>query len=273
MKVVLLGSKGYLAGHFLGIYPDAVCPKVDIANADDVSKMLDEEKPDILINAAGKTGRPNVDWCEDHREETLRSNVTGPLVLLDECGKRGVYWVQLGSGCLYTGDNGGKGFSEEDPPNFAGSFYARTKAWIDQILKEFPVLLLRLRMPFDNSDHPRSLISKILKYDRVLDVQNSLTYVPDFLKAAQALIEKKTVGSFNLVNPGSISPYQIMQKYSELCDPNHAFEKLTLENLKEVVQAERSNCVLNTEKLEGEGISMTPVEEAVKLAIQARIKA
>jgi dTDP-4-dehydrorhamnose reductase len=42
--------------------------------------VLDEVKPDVVINAAGKTGKPNVDWCEDHKEETLRSNDTGPLV-------------------------------------------------------------------------------------------------------------------------------------------------------------------------------------------------
>ena len=27
-----------------------------------------------------KTGRPNVDWCEDHKTETLFSNVTAPLI-------------------------------------------------------------------------------------------------------------------------------------------------------------------------------------------------
>jgi len=38
---------------------------------DDIERM----KCTHIINAAGVTGRPNVDWCEDHKIETIRSNV------------------------------------------------------------------------------------------------------------------------------------------------------------------------------------------------------
>ena len=70
--------------HFLKLFPDAQTPNVDIATKHEIALSLDEQ-PDIVINCAGKTGHPNVDWCEDHKMETLRSNVTGPLVLLEEC--------------------------------------------------------------------------------------------------------------------------------------------------------------------------------------------
>lgn len=33
---------------------------------------IDRVKPSLVLNAAGITGRPNVDWCEDHRQETIR---------------------------------------------------------------------------------------------------------------------------------------------------------------------------------------------------------
>ena len=101
MKVLIFGSNGYLGRQFAKLYPEAICPKADIADQASVSRILDAEKPDVVINAAGKTGRPNVDWCEDHKMETMRSNVTGPLVLLEECAKRNIYWVHLGSGCIY----------------------------------------------------------------------------------------------------------------------------------------------------------------------------
>jgi dTDP-4-dehydrorhamnose reductase len=102
-----------------------------------------------VINCAGKTGRPNIDWCEDHKPETLRSNTTGALVLLGECLQRCIYLVHLSSGCLYRGDSGGTGFGEEDPPNFLDSFYVRTKWWAEEALSEFPVLIVRPRMIFD----------------------------------------------------------------------------------------------------------------------------
>lgn len=192
MNVLIFGAKGYLGQYFLSMYPHAVTPSVDIANAVDVAAVLDTHKPDVVINCAGRTGRPNVDWCEDHKIETLHSNVLGPLVLLEECGKRNIYWVHIGTGCVYSGDSTTP-FTETDAPNFEGSFYSRTKGHIDQILNDFQdeVLNVRLRMPFDGTKNERNLITKIAKYTRLLDTENSMSYIPDLLNAVDALIQKK----------------------------------------------------------------------------------
>ncbi len=267
MKTLIFGSKGYMGGYFRKAYPDAVCPAVDIADPKAVGECLDSEKPDVVINCAGKTGVPNVDWCEDHKAEVVRSNVYGPLVLLEECGKRNIYWVHLGSGCVYEGDKGGEGFTEEDPPNYFGSFYSRSKGWIDSVLQEFPVLQLRLRMPFDGTHEARNLLTKLSKYTKVLDAENSITYVPHLLDAAVKLIEKRETGTFNVVNPGTISPYTIMTMYKEIVDPNHTFERLAPEQMGTVAKAGRSNCKISIKKLESKGIAMPPVEEAVRQAL------
>lgn len=273
MNVVIFGSTGYIGEQFKKLYPNAKTPRIDIADPKAVAEVLDGEKPDIVINCAGKTGRPNVDWCEDHKDETIHVNVLGPLVIQEECAKRGIYWVHMSSGCMYEGDKGGEGFSEEDTPNFTGSFYSRSKIWSDQILKEFPVLILRIRMPFDDTFHERSLITKLRKYSKVLDVKNSLTYIPDFLKAAQALIKKRATGLYNIVNPGSASPYDVMSLYKEAIDPSHTFEKLSEDQLSTVVKAGRSNCLLSIKKLEAEGVRLQSVQEALASAMQNLAKA
>src|SRR5262249_39643749 len=177
--------------------------------------------------------------------------------------------VHLGSGCIYEGDQGGRGFIEEDTPNFHGSFYSRTKAWIDQILKEFPVLVLRLRMPFDATWSERSLISKLVKYPRVIDVPNSLTYLPDLMHAAVVLIQRRATGLYNVVNPGALSAYEIMHLYREIVDPRHVFRLLPLDELPGVTKAGRSNCILSTEKLEREGIRLPPVRVSLTRALKA----
>jgi len=262
-----------MGGQLRQIFPDAVAPSVDIADAAAVAQVLDAEKPDIVINAAGKTGVPNVDWCEDHKAETLHSNILGPLVLLEACRQRNIYWVHLSSGCVYTGDNEGRGFAEDDEPNFSGSYYSRTKAVCERAIREFPVLILRLRMPFDSSTHPRNLLTKLSKFERVLDVQNSITFLPDFLTTAEKLIQKRQTGVYNVVNDGAISPYRIMELYREIVDPAHRFARLDLDALPGVVRAGRSNCVLSIEKLKGEGITLQPIEKAVRSALSAFKKA
>jgi dTDP-4-dehydrorhamnose reductase len=68
--------------NLLGLYPSAVSGNVDIADRVALEDVLDTHKPTVVINCAGKTGRPNIDWCESHKIETLRSNGTGALALL-----------------------------------------------------------------------------------------------------------------------------------------------------------------------------------------------
>jgi 3,5-epimerase/4-reductase len=267
--MVILGGRGFIGSQLRAMYPDAAAPSGDIADPVWVRSMFDALKPGIVINAAGKTGKPNVDWCETHRVETLRSNVVGPLVLLEECLKRECYFVHIGSGCIYDGTRGTEGFTEEDMPNFTGSFYSLTKATSDQMLKPFPVLQLRLRMPFDDAPGPRNLLTKLAGYKKILDVRNSITYIPDFLRVLKTLVAKHATGIYNVVNPGAISPYEIMQRYQQLVDSAHTFERLTLEDLSTVVCAARSNCILSTKKLEREGIKLFPVHEAIDQALLA----
>lgn len=265
--MMMFGGRGFIAGHVKTLYPDALTPSTDIAQREAISTLIEAEKPDVIINAAGKTGSPNVDWCESHRAETLHSNVLGPLVLLEECMKRNVYMVHIGSGCIYQGDNDGRGYSEDDPPNFYGSYYSRSKAWSDQMLKDFPVLQLRIRMPFHSTNEPRNLITKLKGYPRVLDCQNSVTYIPDFLRALETLLNLRATGIYNVVNPSTISPYEIMMLYREIVDPQHTCVRLTLDDLSSVVKAGRSNCILSTDKIHAEGVKMLPVKEAVTAAL------
>jgi dTDP-4-dehydrorhamnose reductase len=266
-RVLILGGRGYLGGYFLSLYPGAAVPKVDITDVAALRRALDDARPDVVINCAGKTGRPNVDWCEQNKQVTLAANVTGALYVLDECVRRDVYLVHLSSGCIYAGDNGGRGFSEDDVPNYHGSFYSRTKLWADQACREFPVLTLRLRMPFDGTLSDRNLIVKLRKYRRVLTEPNSLTHLPDFLEVARELIARRAVGVYNVVNEGVISPYAIMLRYRDLVDPRHTFEPLPLADLDQVARTGRSNCVLSTGKLRAMGMRMPTVHEAIDAAL------
>lgn len=268
MKILLFGSRGFLGRRFVELFPGIVEAYTDIADAAAVREVLLQERPDIVINAAGKTGRPNVDWCELHKIETVRANVTGPLVLLEECVLAGAKLVHIGSGCMYEGDNGGKGYTEDDPPNFFGSFYSRSKIWSEQVLREFPVLLLRLRMPFDGSDDERNFLTKVSKYTRLLTDQNSMTHLPEFMRAAKILIEKGATGVLNIVNPGTISPYESMEMYRDIVDPAHAFARLPMANLSDVARTGRSNCVLSTEKLAAEGLTLMPIRDAMAVALR-----
>jgi 3,5-epimerase/4-reductase len=266
--IIIFGARGYLGQYFQAQYPHAHTPEVDIGDKIAVGKVLDELKPDVVINAAGRTGRPNVDWCETHKQETHYGNVTAPLVLMDECVKRDIYMVQISTGCMFEGDNGGKGFSECDDPNFFGSFYSRGKAWLDAMCREYPVFLPRLRMPIDGTTHERNLITKISKYENLLDAKKSMTYLPDLMMVIDKMIEQRFTGPLNIANPGMISPYDIMVMYQKIVDPAHTFGRFDAAALDKETAARRSNCMLNTDKLVELGIVLPPIEDRVRKALE-----
>jgi 3,5-epimerase/4-reductase len=242
----------------------------------ELERFLDAENPDVVINAIGKTGRPNIDWCETHKKETIESNVVAAVNLCIKCSERGIYFVHLGSGCIYYGDNNRKGFTEEDEPNFYGpQFYAKSKILAERIIKLFPGLILRIRMPIDDRPHERNLVNKLLAYDKVIQEPNSMTTVPHMIDAIKTLIEKRRIGIYNLVNPGTISASEIMGLYQKIINSNHKFKIMPLEELDAVTSGKRSNCYLNTDKLNSEGIELPEIHQAVKkclLGYKERLK-
>ncbi|MBS3090577.1 sugar nucleotide-binding protein [Candidatus Pacearchaeota archaeon] len=264
MKGIVFGA-GFLGTRIANEFGyELVGREVNVLNSDFLSDFLDKEKPDIVVNAIGKTGRPNIDWCESHKEETFEANVTIAENLAASCSKKGIYFVHLGSGCIYRGNNNGKGYSEEDEPNLQGQFYAKTKILAEKRLKKFPCLQIRIRMPIDDRPHERNLIDKLVKYSKVLDAQNSMTTVPHMLSALEVLVERKKTGVYNLTNPSTISPAEIMQMYKEIIEPSHEFEAISLEKLDKETEAKRSNCMLNTAKLESEGIGLPEIPQSVE---------
>lgn len=265
MKYLIFGRRGWLAQKFNDFLENSEISEVDITDLKAINKELDEKKPEIVINAAGRTGRPNIDWCEEHKFETVAGNVTGPLNILQACQEREIYWVHLSSGCIFQGEGpDGKGFKEDDeavPP----SFYSWTKYWADSILKNFPVLIVRLRMPIDVEPNHRNLIDKLIKYPQVIDDENSITVIPDLLDAAKQLIDKKRTGVYHVVNPGTISPSKIMQLYKEIVDPDHQFKVIADADLykQNLAIAKRANCILNTDKLQKQGIYLKAIQERI----------
>ena len=142
-----------------------------LENRESVAAELDEVKPTHVLNAAGVTGRPNVDWCEDNKAATVRANVVGTLNLSDLCSLRGVHCTVFATGCIFEYDaehplGGGAqtGFTEEDSANFFASWYSKTKGMVEQMLAIYDTtVVLRVRMPISDDLSPRNFITKIMK--------------------------------------------------------------------------------------------------------------
>jgi len=209
-----------------------------------------------VLNAAGVTGRPNVDWCEDHRPETIRANVVGLLNLCDLTHARGIHMTNFATGCIYSYDAahpiGGKTFTEDDPPNFTGSFYSLTKGLVEKMVRETysNVLVLRVRMPISDDLHPRNFITKISRYAKVVNIPNSMTILHDLLPIGVKAAQRRLTGVYNFTNPGAISHNQILDLYKKYINPEFKYDNFSEEEQAKILKAGRSNNELNTTKLE-----------------------
>lgn len=225
--------------------------------------------PDCIINAAGVTGRPNVDWCESNKQSTIRANLVGALTLFDIACTHNIHVINFGTGCIYEYDDAhpmysGIGFKEEEKPNFQKSFYSFTKTMLDQLVECYPnVLNLRLRMPISDDLHPRSFITKITRYERVVNIPNSMSVLHDLLPLVPEMAERKLTGNYNFVNPGAISHNEILDLYKEYIDPKFRYVNFSLEEQAKVIKAGRSNNELDTTKLLREFPNIKPIKEAM----------
>lgn len=223
---ILVFGRGWIGSR---VARDCAAPaaSADITDWRSVAAELRRRRPRVVVNAAGRTGTPNVDWCETHPVETHLANVAGPLILAAECADRAIPLVHVGSGCVYDGPPlFGDGWKEDDRPNFDRSLYSRSKVLSERALADFPgVVQLRVRMPFDGHPGPRNLITKLVSYRRVIDVPNSVTRVSDLTEVVRRFAEKPLPGIWNVVNDGPVTNVRILDLYREIVDPSHALPK------------------------------------------------
>ncbi|MGC4073506.1 MAG: sugar nucleotide-binding protein [Nibricoccus sp.] len=284
--IYLLGGSGYVGQAYQSLLTRKNIPfrnlrraDVDYTNPAVLASALKADKPEFLINAAGYTGKPNVDACELHKTECLYGNAVLPGVIAQACAEAGVPWGHVSSGCIYTGSRpDGTGFTETDTPNFSFrtnncSFYSGTKALGEEVLAGKPnIYIWRLRIPFDNVDSPRNYLTKLMRYAKLLEAENSISQLHEFVAATFACWEKRVpFGIYNVTNPGHVTTREVVSliEKSGVHPKKYEFFSDEDEFMKLAAKTPRSNCVMTSAKLASVGIQMTPVRDAVEQALRS----
>lgn len=217
---------------------------------------------DFIINATGYIGHPNVDACEVNRELCLEANVLYPLSLEQ---KYSVPILHVTSGCVYYGYPKG-GYREQDAPNLNfdnGSFYSGCKGLLQKLIEPYlsKSYLLRIRMPFDDTASPRNLLRKYERYSQLVDFENSMTSIDDFLSCVDLFVkERPEFGMYNIVNKGTTTTKQIVDLMKL---EKQWFDPATFD---QAVKAKRSNCSLNADKIK-KIYAMPTIEEALERTV------
>jgi dTDP-4-dehydrorhamnose reductase len=283
--IYLLGGSGYVGLAYQDLLKSKGIPFKNLRRADvdytDVATLtaaLKADRPEFLINAAGYTGKPNVDACELDKTNCLFGNAILPGRIAEACTAAGIPWGHVSSGCIFTGKRAdGTGFTEEDAPNFTFrqnncSFYSGTKALGEEILAGTPnVYIWRLRIPFDHRESPRNYLTKLMRYQRLLEAENAISQLQEFVAATFACWEKHIpYGTYNVTNPGYVTTREVVDLILEsgVCKKDYEFFSDETDFMAKAAKTPRSNCVMTSAKLAAAGIEMTPVRDAIRSALK-----
>ncbi len=283
--ILLLGANGYIAESFSNYFYENEIDfeplsrsDLDYTNFNNMYFFLKNNMAaiDTVINCAGYVGKPNVDACESAKGECIKGNVLLPQMLSELCHQFSIKFLHVSSGCIYDGYE--KEFTEEDEPNFCfntnnGSFYSGTKALAEELIHKNSSYICRLRIPFDSFDNPRNYLSKIQRYQKLLNAENSISHKEDFVKACVHLIDKDNhcpFGIYNITNTGKVNTKQICDLVSKHLNINNDFD--FFESIEEFYKigaiAPRSNCLLDNSKLLATGFKMRSTEEALEESLK-----
>src|SRR5271165_2467155 len=249
--ILLLGATGYIGQAFAEELGRRGTPfkalsraQADYTRFEVLLDYLQKHTPEFVVNAAGYTGKPNVDACEIARADTLQGNTLLPQTIAHACAATGTPWGHVSSGCIFVGAKvtvNGKtqvekdmtrpelmklvneqvgaigGFDESDEPNFTFrqppcSFYSGTKALGEEAIEGVgKSYVWRLRIPFDEIDNGRNYLTKVQRYAKVYDNVNSISHRGDFARACLDLWEKQApFGTYNVVNPGFVTTREVI---------------------------------------------------------------
>ena len=309
--IFLLGASGYVGNAFQQELERLNLPyralsrsNLDYSNFRLLREALTQHRPELVIHAAGYTGKPNIDACETRQTETIWGNIILAQTVAQACEASGARLGCVSSGCIYTGAKvlsseetwrveadltapelqkklmarsaDIRGFDESDPPNFtfeqhSCSFYSGTKAIAEKVLVNFPeTYIWRLRIPFDEHDSHRNYLSKIQRYPKVYQNWNSISHLGDFVSAClQTWRLGLDGGIYNVVNPGYVSTREVVALIQKELRPDWRPDHwLNDKEFYQVARAPRSNCLLDVSKLIRCGVKIRPVEDALKEALR-----
>lgn len=277
-KILIFGSKGWIGNQFIDFIKTTNDPTITYletnVRADNeqlVTDVITAHSPTHIISFIGRTYGDNIntiDYLEQpgKLKDNIRDNLYGPMILANISRKYNIHYTYLGTGCIFSQDDPlNKKYLESDNPDFFGSSYSIVKGFTDRLMRLYPnTLNLRIRMPIVDFEHPRNFITKIVQYEKICSIPNSMTVLSDFFPIILDMMKQKETGTLNLVNPGLISHNEILEMYKEIVNPNFTWTNFSIEEQNQILKSQRSNNHLDTTKLEKLYPSITPINESVR---------
>lgn len=186
-KILVFGKNGQVGRELLDLFTaqyNAFSPEntvllgrndVDLSDSDALTKALENQKPEVIINASAYTA---VDQAETDRDTARAVNSTAPSIMAQYAQDNHSYFVHISTDYVFDGTKKGP-YKEEDtvcPINFYGTSKAEGEA---SVMATFaPALVLRTSWVY--AEQGSNFVNTMLRLGRERD---SLSIVDDQIGA------------------------------------------------------------------------------------------
>ncbi|GKX67451.1 dTDP-4-dehydrorhamnose reductase [Inconstantimicrobium mannanitabidum] len=245
MKILITGSKGQLGNELQDIINSGraeigavsevikkseVVPldvdKLDITNLVQVNEILNDLRPDVVINCAAAT---NVDGCESNEDFAFKVNSIGPRNLAIVCEKIGAKLVQVSTDYVFSGV-GNKPLTEYDL-TAPYSVYGKTKLLGEKYVSEFSSKYFIVRTAWLYGYVGHNFVYTMMKLGKdkdmlkvVNDQRGNPTHANDLAYHILKLIETEEYGVYHCTGKGECTWYDfakmIIELSGEKCEVN-----------------------------------------------------
>jgi dTDP-4-dehydrorhamnose reductase len=194
--------------------------EMDITNAEQVEKVIDKIRPDVIIHTAAMT---NADQCETEKDLCWKMNVTATEYLVKAAEKYQIFFCYLSTDFVFDGSAGP--YREEDLPSPV-SFYGWSKYAGEEVVKraKCPWSIIRTVLVYGIlEDMSRSNI--ILWVKKSLDAKQNIKVVTDQFRTptlaenlamgCYLVVSKKAEGIFHISGKDFLTPYEMAIKTAD----------------------------------------------------------
>src|SRR5450830_988580 len=170
-KILQIGTNGQVGWELLrtcaplGEVVALDYPDVDLSDYAGLRKLVNEVKPNIILNAAAYT---NVDKAESEPEIARAINAIGPAVLAEEAKKINAVLVHYSTDYVFDGTKGSP-YVETDATNPL-NVYGQTKLEGEQAIAASGCANLVLRTSWVYSMRQGGFVTKVLQWARTQEV-------------------------------------------------------------------------------------------------------
>jgi len=200
--ILITGSRGMLGTDLVRACEEKVgrtqvipttSQSFDITNYRQVSSMLQQLRPKVIINAAAYT---DVDGAEIEREQAFRINVIGPANLARVCEILNIKLIHFSTDHVFDGSKNER-WTEEDEPH-PMNYYAETKLLgEEQVLKYDEAIVLRVQWLYGETKERFTKLEKATTFSPFTDQFGAPTWTRQVSSVVVELLEKEVKGLFH----------------------------------------------------------------------------